>query len=162
MKFTPMTDEELLISQLIPAKEICEFEVLQSVDHVSEISGNKMIKVSLKVFYKNYSILIFDYLMTHVFDKETKLLVPSPKMQWKLKQFCKTTGTLDKFNSGNLEPSDFLDKIGVLKIGIQEDKDGKYPPRNSVYDYLDQPSEKSKLPNPQSNNSEWIEDDVPF
>lgn len=122
MKLTPMSDEQLAVMNLIPEGQH-QFEVINAEDTQSK-SGNDMIKLTLTVWdAEGKQHTVFDY-----------LLEAMPK---KLKHFAKHCGLIVKYESGELLADDCIGKCGLLELSIQEDKTGKYQPRNSVVDYLE-------------------------
>lgn len=60
----------------------------------------------------------------------------TPQMAEKLRNACRATGMLDKYESGSISGRDFTSRRGKLKLGIEKDKTGQYPPKNVVQDYL--------------------------
>lgn len=122
MRFNVKSDEELAVMNLVPDGQY-QFEVIKAEDTQSK-SGNDMIKLQLKVWdLEGREHTIFDY-----------LLEAMPK---KLKHFAKHLGLIAKYESGELLADDCVGKCGTLDLVIQEDKTGKYPPRNSVADYVE-------------------------
>lgn len=138
MRFNVKTDEELAVMNLI-AEGQYQYEVQNAEDTQSK-SGNDMIKLILTVWdSEGRQHTVYDY-----------LLEAMPK---KLKHFAKYAGLITKYESGELLADDCIGKCGALDLIIQEDKTGKYPPRNSVADYLI----KKDFVQPKK-----VEDDVPF
>lgn len=146
MRFNVKSDEELAVMNLIPKGQY-QFEVSSAIDDVSKTSGNDMIKLTLSVWdAEGKQHTVFDY-----------LLEAFPK---KLKHFAKHTGLIAKYESGELLADDCVGKCGTLDLVIQEDKSGKYPPRNSVADYV----EKKDFVNHRKSVEEGdlFNDDIPF
>ncbi len=122
MRLTPMSDEQLAVVNLIE-KGKYQFEVTNAEDTQSK-SGNDMIKLTLTVWdNEGRQHTVFDY-----------LLEAFPK---KLKHFAKHLGLITKYEAGELLADDCIGKCGTLDLTIQEDKLRKYPPRNSVADYIE-------------------------
>ncbi len=120
MKFTPMTEAEIVSASLLEAGEY-PFEVLAASEEISK-AGNEMIRVKLAVFGPNgQQAHVYDYLME--------------KMAFKLRRFCETTGLLAKYEAGTLGELDCEGKKGTVKIAI-ESANGKYNAKNVVKDYL--------------------------
>jgi hypothetical protein len=76
-------------------------------------------------------------------------------MGFKLRHFAEACGLLDKYEAKTLKATDFMNKNGVVKIGIRESTDqfGDKVKQNSVMDYV--------KPNP-SNESNFFNDDIPI
>jgi len=145
MRLTPMSDEQLAVMNLLPDGEY-QFEVTNAEDTKSK-SGNDMIKLTLTVWdAEGRQHTVYDY-----------LLEAMPK---KLKHFAKHLGLITKYESGELLADDCIGKCGTLDLIIQEDKSGKYPPRNSVADYV----EKKDFVNHGSpvKEGDLFDDDLPF
>ncbi len=122
MRFNAKSDQELAVMNLIPEGQY-QFEVVIAEDTQSK-SGNDMIKLKLNVWdSEGRQHTVYDY-----------LLEAMPK---KLKHFAKHAGLIVKYESGELLADDCIGKCGTLELIIQEDKTGKYQPRNSVVDYLE-------------------------
>lgn len=141
LTFTPQTDDELidLLSEGYGSFEVLSSEALKSKNE------NPMIKLVLKVWDKNGSTQnIFDYL----------LLTDKNFSKRKIKHFCMCVGLDDKYNAGGLNAIDCLGKSGNLEIKTQHDKDGKYPPKSIVFDYL------KKIDSTEENKG--LNDDIPF
>lgn len=145
MRLVPKSDEELAVMGLVPEGQY-QFEVINAEDTQSK-SGNDMIKLQIKIWDgEGLSHTVFDY-----------LLEAMPK---KLKHFAKHLGLITKYESGELLADDCIGKCGTLDLTIQEDKLGKYPPRNSVADYV----EKKDFINHGSpvKESDLFNDELPF
>lgn len=119
MKFQPKTENEIANENLIEPGEY-DFEVVAAFDKVSK-SGNDMIELKLRVFAERERV-INDFLLE--------------KIAYKLRHFAEATGLLDTYNSGDLIADDCVGKAGRVKIGIQKDKTGAYPDKNTVNDYV--------------------------
>ena len=145
----PLTQQELKQGDLIP-KGIYNFEVINAEDTVSKSSGIDMIKLTIKIWLENgKERIIYDNLME--------------SMKFKLGHFAEVTGLIDQYNANLLTPESCIGKTGSLKIIIQTDKNGVYPDKNSVVDYV--PQIKSSMLNPlgiQGEKKEFINDDLPF
>jgi hypothetical protein len=139
MKVTPRTEEEILYLLLLPEGEY-DFMVFSSIDKISE-AGNEMIHITLSIKHNNKNYFVNDYLLD------------TDKMSFKLRHLCESLNLMDKYNSGNLDSFELLNKIGRVKISIQKDKNGKYGPQNVVKDYL--------IIN-NNENDNFIDDKIPF
>ena len=123
--FTPKTEEAIVTEGLIPAKTICDIEVMEATDTVSKSSGNDMIVLKIKVYHENGFKVITDYITFGNKNAE----------EFKVRRSCDCFGILDAYNSGNLEAADYKNKSGKAKIGIQSDKTGQYPDKNVIGEY---------------------------
>lgn len=124
--FQPKTENELREANLIAAKTICDFEVLEANDKVSK-AGNDMIELKLKVYRPDGGyIFVNDYLLA--------------SMEFKLRHSAAAIGALVKYNKGALSADDFTGKSGKLIVGIQKSEDPQYPDKNVVKDYIEKGS----------------------
>jgi len=154
MQFVPKTDKELSEMNLWPIGEY-GFEILEyaalgqnnysTKDTVSK-KQNEMIQLVVRVFHEDgRSIVIIDYLLE--------------SMAFKLKHAAYACGIGDKYETGKLSANDFIGKTGNLKLKIDKDKDGKYPDKNSVADYIP-PKEQNQ--STLSESPPNYEDEIPF
>jgi hypothetical protein len=121
MKFAPKTEKQIAEENLWPAGEY-GFEIGEAHDKVSK-SNNEMIHLKLKVFNNEGSMrFVDDYLLE--------------EMAYKLRHAAEACGLLTQYESGTLLASDFVGKLGYLKLKIQKDKTGNYPDKNVVGDYI--------------------------
>jgi hypothetical protein len=121
MRFEAKSENELRRENLIPAGEY-PFEVLTAEDKKSA-KGNDMIALKLIVY-------MWDGSQRHVYDWILEAFA------FKLRHFCEVTGLIENYNSGRLCAADCVGRSGKVKIGINEDKSGDYPPNNKVLDYI--------------------------
>jgi hypothetical protein len=121
MRFEAKSENELRRENLIPAGEY-GFEVLTAEDKVSA-KGNDMIALKLIVYLSDGS-------QRHVYDWILEAFA------FKLRHFCEATGLIEDYNAGRLCAADCVGRSGKVKIGINEDKSGDYPPSNRVLDYI--------------------------
>ncbi len=145
LKFTPRKDEEL--SNLLEEGE-GQFEVIKAIKKESK-SGNPMISLVLKCWdAKGNQGNIFEYLILNdnVFSMR------------KIKHFCYSVGLEQKYESGELNAYECENKSGNLIIGIQKDKTGKYPDKNSVYDFL----KKKEIDIKKVDQNKDLNDDIPW
>lgn len=144
MKFQARSKEELAGKDLLPAGWY-DFEVMSAEETTSK-AGNEMIKVKLRVFNpKGPDTHIYSYLME--------------QMQDRLLDFCETANIMDKYEAGVLRAVDCMDRTGKVKVAVEEDKNGKYPPQNVVKSYAaaDQVGKSNKPPIEQEEGP-----DIPF
>lgn len=121
MKFTPKSDKELAEERLLP-EGTYGFEISGGEDKKSK-AGNDMIELTVRVFKPDGTfLLVTDYLMEAIL--------------YKVSHAAKACGLEDKYNSGTLHVEDFIGKTGELKLAIQKDKNGQYPDKNVVKDYV--------------------------
>lgn len=152
MKFTPKSDKELAEERLMPEGEY-GFEISGGEDKTSK-AGNDMIELTVRVFKPDGSFnLVTDYLMEAIL--------------YKVSHASKACGLEDKYLAGSLSGSDFIGKTGMLKLGIQKDKDGTYPDKNVVKDYV-VPKDGEEAAVPKGSNAaagkkvDDLEDEIPF
>lgn len=120
MRFTPKSEEELALDNLLPEGKY-PFTVKSAEDTVSK-KGNAMIKLGLTVYGSGArEVTVFDYLLDNFPDK--------------LFKFCKSVGLEEKYNAGELEPYDCEHREGWAHIKIDPAKDG-YGPKNTVSYYI--------------------------
>src|SRR5690348_13902910 len=118
---TPLSQEELKQGDLVKKGEY-DFLVVDAQEAVSK-SGNDMIKLQLKIWTEDgRERIVFDYLLE--------------ALPFKTGHFAESVGLVAKYREGVLLAHDCIDKCGRLKLGIQEDKSGVYPPKNNVMDYI--------------------------
>lgn len=152
LKFQPKTEDQL--KPLLQPGEYA-FETLTATAKKSK-NGNDMIQILLKVYRGDGTThLIYDYLMNSV--------------EYKIKHYCDSVGLEEKYNQGFLEEWDFKNKCGIAKVYISKDKEGKYPDRNAVSDYLKQNSnvvsiEKKGIKTEplEKVEEDKFDDDIPF
>jgi len=141
MHFTPYSEKDLP-RQLLEKGEY-DVEVLESTDVISKNTSAEMIKLNLAVWVGDkVRCRLFDYLLD--------------AMPAKLRHACDTFGLLDKYQNGSLRAFDFEGRTGKAKIGIQSDKTGQYPDKNSIVDYVCRPAKQLSKEQPQK------DDDLPF
>lgn|SRR3982750_488328 len=123
LQFEPKKEEELIT---LLAVGDGDFEVSTAKKEVSG-AGNHQIKLVLKVWDSlgNQGI-IFDYLMLNGHNLSLR----------KIRHFCYAAGLESSYEEGKLNASQCSGRTGKLKIGIQKDKEGVYPDKNSVQDYI--------------------------
>ena len=149
MRFSPKTEEEINTSNLIEKGEY-PFLIFDAIDYISKSSQKEMIKLFVRIWDINgHERTICDYL--------------GEDMAYKLRHFSEATGLLDKYNTGELKPSDCVNKQGHLKLDIQKGKakgDGTfYGDSNTIKDYI---VGEVKPKQPLSFDKDMPNDDVPF
>jgi hypothetical protein len=120
LHINPKTQEEAFMMNLLE-KGNYEFSVKKAEIKNSK-AGNPMIALILDVYSQDGSIHgIFDYLLM---DNQ------------KLYKFLFSTGNGHMAKIGKIDVDKLKDAAGICKIYISEDKEGQYPPKNAVSDYL--------------------------
>jgi hypothetical protein len=121
MQFTPKTEKEIQEEGLLP-EGVYDFEVVKAEEKTSK-AGNQMIELSLHVFdASGKTVFVRDFLME--------------SLAYKLRHCADACGLIEGYESGALIDKDFVGKCGKVKIVIQKDKEGKYPDKNVVRDYI--------------------------
>jgi hypothetical protein len=155
MKFTPKSDKEISEERLLP-EGTYGFEISGGVDKQSK-AGNDMIELTVRVFKPDGTfLLVTDYLMEAIL--------------YKVSHAAKACGLEDKYNAGTLLGEDFIGKTGELKLGIQKDKNGQYPDKNVIKDYVVPKDGKSaaipkgsnKAASTKKVDTSDLEDSIPF
>jgi hypothetical protein len=123
MRVTPKTEQEISEENLL-APGIYDFEIINASDEISKSSGSEMIKLQVKIFDHNGDprCVVFDYLLDAI--------------AYKVRHCAEACGVLDRYEDGNLNADDLIHKCGRAKIIIQKDKNGQYPDKNAIRDYL--------------------------
>lgn len=122
MNFKPCSEQEIVEMKLWPKGEY-QFEILNALEKASKKSGKPMIELKLKLSNGDgQSKTIKDYLMQ--------------QMPGKLRHAAIVCGLLDKYLNGSVADVDFVGRTGRLKLGVEKDKVGQYPPKNTVLDYV--------------------------
>lgn len=157
MQFTPKSEEELMAEDMrnrgvLPPGEY-QFYVIKSLDTTSK-KGNPMIELELEVFPNNpdeASKIFRDWLLE--------------AMAFKLRHFCAATGLMDKYSAGSLKAQDCMGKSGICIVGIQQDKEKKFPPKSKIADYAAKSSEtalKSEVKSRAPVQNDLEDEDIPF
>jgi hypothetical protein len=145
MKVNPISEADAMPPGLWK-RGIYEFEVVEAKEKLSK-AGNEMIEALVKVYDKEGKWQnIFDY------------LVSSDGMAYKVRHFAAACGMLVAYEKGELRADDFVGKTGRCQVGIQKDKNGQYPDKNTISDYL--PAGTQKLI--ASVDTKDIDDEIPF
>lgn len=146
MTFTPKSENEIKEAGLAPDGDY-DFNVLEAADCTSK-KGNPMIKVKLGVYHgESVRWHVYDYLLG--------------AMEAKLRHFCDSTGLLAKYESGSLCAEDCKGRSGKVRLIVDQDDEQKYPPKNTVKDYVVRKAKPLNKPNA-SPAKEPEDDDVPF
>lgn len=153
MKFTPVT-EDITVPSLL-SEGVYEFVIVESENCVSK-SGNEMIKIKLLIKHEGHNHFIYDYLLE--------------AMPYKLRHFAEVTGLFDKYEHGEINDQDSIQKSGHVEIIVQKGKPnpngGDYPDRNAVKDYLKKSlSAGTANTTPVQSSEKFVselDDDIPF
>lgn len=161
MRFDPRSEKDLeaeaLAARGLLPNGPCAFTVLDAVDKVSK-AGNEMIVMTVEIV-PNDPLLPVRNLTDYLLES----------MAFKLRHFCGATGLIGKYEHGTLEARDCIRKSGICMIGIEQDKDKKFPPKNRIADYVvdatapqqDAPTEPP-VTRPKSQQPEMSDSDIPF
>jgi len=149
MKFTPLTDEEIGIVNLLP-EGIYDYQVIQSEEKIGQSSGNSYISLLLKIFTN---------------DGKEHLVFTNLSLIKLLKHFCDVNNMQDIYHSGNITDSQCINKNGgQVVIGIEKEKPNKnggmYPAKNIVKDYIHKPKQSSLTP--LVSKEDFVSDEIPF
>jgi hypothetical protein len=157
MRFQPRTEADIKAESnqrnLWP-KGTYDFEVVNASDEVSK-NGNDMIKLVLKVYDQSgRSQMVWDYLLEAMAEK--------------LVHACEALGLNDRYDSGELDASDFDGKAGQVVLYIQKGQNG-YADKNAVADYVKPKGGTERVatapraakPSQRTTNQD-INDDIPF
>jgi hypothetical protein len=156
--YEPLTEEEANKSRYTLVEEgDYNFEVLNVEDMLSKKTLKPMIKLTMQSWNtQGEEFTIIDY------------LVADPKMQWKIRNFCKSTGLINEYEQKNFNSSVCLRKTGTFHLKYQQGgakpEGGYYPDKNNVSDYIlkDGVSTSYNKSVQKTSNPENIDDDVPF
>lgn len=123
MRVTPKTEQEITEENLLP-DGIYDFQILSAEDYVSQNSGKEMIKLAVRVYneHGDAHCVIYDYLMDAV--------------AYKLRHCAEVCELLKEYESGYIPPEKMVNKCGRVKIYTQKDKNGQYPDKNAIRDYI--------------------------
>jgi hypothetical protein len=141
MKFAAKTEKEIQSQNVWPKGEYA-FEILES-EETKDKNQNDMLKLKVKIFKDSgQSQNVFDY-------------VSGTWMEFKLRHLAEASGLLPQYEQGEIEAYNFVGKTGMAKVGIAVDKNGEYPDKNSIVDYL---VDRVDTPKKQ----EIVDDSIPF
>lgn len=156
MKFQPMSENEIAESNLWPVGDY-DFQVFDASDEISK-AGNPMVKLTVDVFNdEGDRKRVFDY------------LVASDTSMGKVLGFADAVGLREEYNRGELQTVDMVQRSGRCKLGIQKDKNGQYPDKNSVANYIKATSDVARSnqtgvrkPVAREKVAADLDDEVPF
>lgn len=124
MKFTPKTETE--VSKIFE-NGIYEF-VVESAQEKESKSGNNMIHLKIKILHDKYIG------KTNFVD--CYLLTENPNFEFILRHFCYSIGLGEAYEKGEITDRMCVDKSGLAKVVIEKDKDGQYPDKNKIVDFI--------------------------
>ena len=145
LKFKPMTEDEVVSVNLLP-QDNYDFEVVKAVEKMSK-SGKEMIELQLKIHASTGTKIIFDYLLF------------TDNFAYKVRHFFYSIGMGSQYDNAEKEGIDVNElsgRMGKLKLIQVKDKEGLYPPRNSVSDYIVEKKSSSE------EKVEFKDDDIPW
>lgn len=120
MNFDPVAGERK--AQKLFPKGDYEFVVTEAEEKQSA-AGNLMIALSIEVAdARGNKTTVKDYLVA--------------KRAAKIRRAAQACGLGDRFNTGSMRDSEFIERRGRLRLGIEKDKSGEYPDKNIVVDYI--------------------------
>lgn len=147
MRYTPKSEKEIAEERLLPEGEY-PYQISGAIEKTSK-SGNDMIELTVRVFKPDGSfVLVTDYLLE--------------SLAYKLRHAAVACGLEKIYDAGTLTADNFIGKEGMLKLGIQKDKNGQYPDRNSVKDYIVPKDGEAKVVIPKDSLTKILEDEIPF
>ncbi len=107
--------------------------VVESAVEKTSKSGNEMIEIELKLYAEDEEVVMKDWLLD--------------AMAQKMRHFCMASGLMGAYELGALRAEQCVHKSVNVRLGIQYDKTGQYPPQNKITDYVI-PTEESEKPQP--------------
>lgn len=131
MQFTPKTEKEITEMGLWSAG-IYSFEIIQNVSFGGKAyattdakskSGNDMIVLIVQVYDQSgEKKILIDYLLEAAASK--------------LRSAAVACGLINRYETGALLAYEFIGKTGQLRLGVEKDKEGKYPDKNKIINYV--------------------------
>ena len=145
MRVNPMSEKEIAEANLWPAGTY-DYEIIEAEEQTSK-AGNDMIALRVKLFNaQGSSIVVDDY------------LVDSPKAAYKVRHCAEASSLLGEYEKGELLARDLTHRTGKCKVVVSKDRNGQYPDKNQVADYLRPDSAAPAAPKPAPS----IDDEIPF
>jgi len=161
MTFTPKTDKELAMDMVWDAG-VYDFEVIKA-EHCTSKAGNAMLAIELLVFHGDgRKQKVSDWLVA----------VDHALCLMKLRHYCRTTGNMPAYESGDLANFPGAGAAGEVRLVVEDDP--KYGPRNRVKDYISEEADPAKKPKSKKkkdaspvaqnpvNNAMMENEDIPF
>lgn len=159
MRFTPKSEAEIAAENLWQPGEY-GFEIIERVTFgtkeyttIDTLSKNNadMIRLVVKLYNTEGQFqTLIDYLME---------AVPG-----KLRHAAEACGLLSQYETGTLQAEQFIGKTGFLKLKIEKDKNGQYPDKNAVQDYVSAGDIAARAENvpPPGHPANFHDDTIPF
>lgn len=147
MRFTPKTENE--VSRIFEKGDY-RFKVIDAFEK-NDKNGNPMLVIKLNVFHNNIPG------KTNIVDC---FLTENPNFEFLIRHFAYSVGLDKSYEEGVLNPHECKDKSGIVKLGIQIDKEGKYPDKNIAIDFVIATNQAPL--NALNNNTSDLNDDIPF
>jgi hypothetical protein len=151
MKFNPED-----VTEYATAKEgTFLFEVIEAEDGFAKESGNELINMKLEILIDDIPLTVYDWLVGH------------PKSLFKVKQFCRSVGMLDQFESGEVDANSVLNKRGLAEFKFGDEKTNKngQPVRYLEVKHYLSPQQQGDSPPPLTDDDiplDMPKDDKPF
>lgn len=153
MNFTPINEEEYVMRNVWPKGWYpC---TVQTCEEGTSQKGNSFLKCEIDV-----------YSATGAFKRITNYIMVDGKAAWQLRAAAEAFGLLEQYRAGALQSHEMVGKSAFVKVGIDEDKTGQYPPKNVISDYRDKLPKKAEQANVTANVNDQpstdIDDNLPF
>jgi hypothetical protein len=121
VKFQPLSEDEVVQRSLLRSGKY-SFEVVEAKEETSA-AGNEMFHLQVNILLPGGNgKIVHDYLL--------------PQRMEKFRHAAEAMGLLEKFDTGVLSADDFPGRKGKCKLGIERDREGYYPTKNVIVDYL--------------------------
>lgn len=124
MRFTPKSEAE--VSKIFE-NGIYQF-VVESANEKNSKNGNPMIHLKVKIMHDKYLG------KTNIVD--CFLLTDNANFEYILRHFCFSIGLGDAYEKGEITEQMCIGKEGYAKVVIEKDKEGKYPDKNKIVDFI--------------------------
>jgi hypothetical protein len=116
-----MSESEVIQRSLLPSR-VYPFEVVEAKEERSS-AGNDMFHLQVNILLPGGNgKIVHDYLL--------------PQRMEKFRHAAQAMGLIEKFDTGILSADDFVGRRGKCKLGVERDREGYYPPKNVIADYL--------------------------
>ena len=148
MRVNPKSEEEIARAGLLPAGEY-GFEIVEAEDKVSK-AGNEMVELKVKLFGPDGDATVFDY------------LIDGGRSAFKVRHFAESTGMIGQYERGDMPAHLMVGKTGRCKVAITKDKNGQYPDKNGIADYIKATGAPVQSRRPASPPKQDLDDDIPF
>ena len=146
MRFEPKSEKEVAEAGLL-ANGIYDFEVGEASEAQSK-AGNDMVELRVRVYdSEGHWRNVFDW------------LVSTDGGAYKIRHFAEATGLLTEYEKGELRAEDMKGKVGKCKVFIKKDKDGQYPDKNAIADYI---NSDGAAPTAANFDRSDLDDEIPF